>query len=300
MTSTFINADTIADALQRWAADFEPRFAALLEPIDDVPRELVEAVRYSALAGGKRLRPFLVIRCCELNGGSAQEALPAAAAIECVHSFSLIHDDLPAMDNDDFRRGRPANHKRFDEATAILAGDALLALSFELIARWSTDPQRTTALVRELARGTGWAGMIGGQMVDLTGQSQPPSRELTEFIHLRKTARLFETGCRMGAIVAGADAGTTDAVGRYGHYLGRGFQISDDLLDVTSTAQRMGKSVAKDSPAGKQTFPSAVGIAESLQAAREAAEAAVAALQGFGEEADELRALATFVIRREH
>ena len=300
MSSICTKADSIAETLKRWAADFEPKFAALLEPAEDVPPELVEAVYYSALADGKRLRPFLVTRCCQINGGSAEDALPAAAAIECVHAFSLIHDDLPAMDDDDFRRGQPTNHKKFGEATAILAGDALLALSFELIARNVADSHRASVVVLELARGAGWAGMIGGQVADVLSESKAPSRRLAEYIHVRKTARLFEAGCRMGAVIAGADQPAVDAVGQYGCLLGQAFQIADDLLDMTSTTKQMGKRVGKDARAGKQTFPAAVGIAESRGAAQEAAEAAVATLARFGEDAGDLRALATFVIQRQH
>lgn len=300
MSNPCTSDQPIAETLRQWAGTFDERFAALMEPVDEAPAELVEAMRYSALAGAKRLRPFLVTRFCEINGGTANDALPAAAAIECVHTFSLIHDDLPAMDDDDFRRGQPSNHSKFDEATAILAGDALLVLSFELILGHSSPGHRAAAVALELARGAGWRGMIGGQMADILGESRPPSRELSEYIHVRKTARLFEAGCRMGALVAVADPDAVDAAGRYGHHLGRAFQIADDLLDVTSTTGQMGKAVGKDAGAGKQTFHAIVGLPDSRAAAVEACQAAIAALEPFGEAADDLRALATFVVRREH
>jgi len=299
---TFATDKTITpeETLQHWVREFEPTFATLLEPIDDVPPRLVEAVHYSALAGGKRVRPFLVVRFGELCGGRRDDAWAPAAAIECVHAFSLIHDDLPAMDDDDLRRGQPTNHKKFGEAAAILAGDALLALAFELLARHVSDGKLAANLVLELARGAGWAGMIGGQMADILGEGHPPSSELTEYIHVRKTAKLFEVACRMGALVARADDDTLEAATRYGHWLGRGFQIADDLLDVTSTAERMGKNVHKDACVGKQTFPAAVGLEQSRERARRAFQEAVAALESFGPAADDLRALAAFVVERHH
>ncbi|NOT00793.1 MAG: polyprenyl synthetase family protein [Phycisphaerales bacterium] len=293
-------APSVADALKRWSQSFGVRFDGLLTAGDDLSPRLMEAMRYSALAGGKRLRPYLLTRCCEVCGGSADDAFPAAAAIECVHAFSLVHDDLPAMDNDDLRRGRPTNHKQFGEAAAILAGDGLLALAFELVTRCPVEPSRVVAVVAELARGTGWLGMIGGQMADIDGQSQAPSRELSEYIHERKTAALFQSACRIGAIVAGAADESQVAVGSFGRCLGHAFQIADDLLDVTSTSEQMGKGVGKDAKAGKQTFPAVWGVDESVEVARRAAERAVESLSPFGPEADDLRALASYVIQRHH
>ena len=300
MTLSSTNAEPVAQTLKHWATAFEPAFAAMLQPHDDVPPRLVEAMRYSALAQGKRVRPFLVTRFCELNGGSFDDALPPAAAIECVHAFSLIHDDLPGMDDDDLRRGQPTNHKKYGEATAILAGDALLALAFELIARHVSAAARAAALVSELARGAGWSGMIGGQMADILGETKPPSREQVEYIHVKKTASLFEIACRMGAIAADADQPAIEVAGRYGHWLGRAFQIADDLLDVTATVGQMGKGIAKDAAAGKQTFPAAVGLEQSRVAARHAVHNAIDVLDAFGQPADDLRALANYVVQRHH
>ena len=224
--------------------------------------------------------------------------MPSAVAAECVHVFSLIHDDLPAMDDDDLRRGQPTNHKVFGEAVAILAGDALLALAFEIIARYTPDKAVVPELVAELAGATGWCGIIGGQTADVLGESQPPERELVEYIDLHKTARLFEGCCRMGAVVAGADQHQLEALGRFGRHFGTAFQIADDLLDLTSTEQQMGKRVGKDLAAGKQTYPRVAGIEASRRVAHEQVELAIAALESFGESADDLRDLARYILVR--
>lgn len=288
----------ILDTLSAFARQFESTLAGMLTPDADMPEMLAEAMRYSVLEGGKRVRAFIVTRGCELCGGTAQMAAPAAVALECVHAFSLVHDDLPAMDNDDLRRGRPTCHKAFGEAIAILAGDGLLTVAFEIIATRIVDPARATAAVAELARGTGWAGMIAGQTRDILGERQPPDLALTRQIHLQKTARLFEAAGRLGAISAGADAKHSEALRNYGRHLGRAFQIADDLLDLTGTTEQMGKAVTKDAGAGKQTYPAAAGVPASQEAAREAMSAAMAALDIFGPAADDLRALARFVVDR--
>ena len=294
----------LAGRLRAFAARFDTHFERLLTPAQPAPQRIRDAVRYAALAPGKRLRPYLVVRCCELVGGREDDAWPVASAIECVHAFSLVHDDLPAMDDDDLRRGKPTCHIQFDEATAILAGDALVTLAFELLTR-TNEPAVAARpvipvcrLVRELAEGTGWAGMIGGQMDDISGQSQPPDLDRTISIHRRKTARLFETACRLGALVGGGDDARVDALGSYGQSLGRAFQIADDLLDVTANAEALGKTTGKDALACKQTFPRIVGIEGSRTAARELVDAAVAAVSGFGPEADDLRTLARWAIDR--
>lgn len=291
---------SFAETLKCWARVFDAKLARFLEPTEGTPAMLVEAMRYSALASGKRLRPYLVIRWCELNGGTEADALPAAVAVELVHTFSLIHDDLPAMDNDDLRRGQPTSHKKFGQAMAILAGDALLTLSFEIIARDVSHPQRASAILLELARGTGWSGMIGGQAVDVLGENRPPSRVLTEYIQQRKTASLFQSACRTGAIAAGAEPNAVEQAGRYGWDLGSAFQITDDLLDVTASSEQLGKGVAKDVLAGKQTMTAAVGSAESKTVADEAIGRAVGVLEPLGSVADDLRALAGFVVERHH
>ena len=291
---------SLPQRVRDFASRFDERFREYLTPSEDVPRELVEAIRFSALAPGKRIRPYLVARCCELVDGRVADCWPVAAAVESVHAFSLIHDDLPAMDDDNLRRGRPTCHKKFNEATAVLAGDALVVLAFELLTRHVKDQVLAARMVLELAVGTGWAGMIGGQTADILGQSAPPALELASYIHERKTASLFETACRLGVLVAGGSADSVAACGRFGQNLGRAFQIADDLLDVTSTARELGKEAGKDAAANKQTFPQCVGIERSRTAAMEQAEAAIAELDIFGPEADDLRALARYVVDRNY
>lgn len=300
MSAVFTDLQSITQKMKDWATEFEPSFTALLSPHADVHPKLVQAVHYSALDGGKRLRPYLTVRCCELAGGRRDVAVPAAAAVECVHVFSLIHDDLPAMDNDDFRRGRPSNHRQFDEATAILAGDALLTLAFELLCIDSYTANCSVKLVRELSRSTGWGGMIGGQLADIAGERHPASRSSVEQIHAQKTAALIEAACRMGAVTAGAADIVVNTLGRYGRHLGQAFQIADDLLDVTSCDQQLGKKAGKDAAAGKQTMHQAVGIEEARSIAEQQVRAAIDALASFGDVADDLRSLARFVVERRH
>ena len=286
--------------LKTFAAEFDRHFERYLTPCGDVPPELLEAVRYSALAPGKRIRPYLVKRCCELVGGCVDDVWPAGAAIECVHAFSLIHDDLPAMDDDDLRRGRLASHKRFTEAVAILAGDALVVLAFELLARHIPDAHLSAKLTLELAEGAGWSGMIGGQTADIEGQSKPPTLGLAEYIHKRKTARLFESACRFGAMVGRANTDAVESLGRFGRLLGQAFQIADDLLDLTSTTEAMGKGVGKDAKASKQTYPQCMGVDASRRAARDATTAAIAELEAFGPAADDLRTLSRWLADRDY
>jgi len=225
-------------------------------------------------------------------------ARPAAVAIECVHAFSLVHDDLPAMDDDDLRRGRPTCHKAYGEGMAILAGDALLTLAFEILSTRTDNVRTAMAAVRELARATGWSGMIGGQTIDILSENEPPQQSLVERIHALKTARLFECSARLGAISAEADEPRASAAGAFGHQLGLAFQIADDLLDVTGNAQQLGKSVSKDAIAGKQTYPAAVGLEASFKAADQAARQAIETLNIFGPCSEDLRELARFVVER--
>jgi geranylgeranyl pyrophosphate synthase len=260
---------------------------------------LVEAMRYSLEAGGKRVRPVLVLWSCELCGGNRQDAMPAALAVECVHTFSLIHDDLPALDDDDTRRGRPSSHRRFGEALAILAGDGLLALSFEILAREIDDPAMAVAMVGELAEASGAAGMIGGEAADIEAESSPPDAGLTSSIHAAKTARLIEACCRLGALAAGADDRSVSALAGYGQALGLAYQAVDDLLDATAGSATVGKKTGKDGPAGKQTYPRAVGIEETRQRAAAMVERAIAALAPFGPPSGKLASLARFVAIRQ-
>ncbi len=259
---------------------------------------MADSVRYSLLAPGKRIRPYLVTQCCRLCGGAEAEAIPAALAVECVHTSSLIHDDLPAMDDDDLRRGLPTNHKVFGEAIAILAGDTLLTMAFEVLGTQIASPTVAAASVAALGRAIGWQGMMGGQAADLIGESQAPDLRLVEAIHRRKTACLFEACARLGAIAARGDGRTQDALGSFGRWFGLAFQIADDLLDVTGSAQAAGKRVVKDEKAGKQTYPGVVGIESSRQAGKDAVRAALAQLEGFGPQAEDLRQLTRFVVDR--
>src|SRR5438552_2105720 len=253
------------------------------------PERLREAMAYSLLAPGKRLRPALVMFACEAAGGVQAAALPAAAAVEMVHTYSLIHDDLPAMDDDDLRRGRPTCHKQFGEALAILAGDALLTLAFQVLAE--TYPAATAAACcRELARAAGASGMVGGQVGDLAWENQPTGRVADlERIHAHKTGALFRASLRMGAFAAqgerpgGPEAAMLSAFDEYGRGFGLAFQITDDLLDVEGEADRAGKRVGKDAARGKLTYPGLLGVSETRGRAQAACDRALAALAPFGE-----------------
>lgn len=286
--------------LKDFGLEFDNHLRRFFAADEKVTPRLHDAVLYSALGFGKRIRPFLVVQCCHAVGGTREEALPPAVAVECVHAFSLVHDDLPAMDNDDFRRGRPTTHKAFDEATAILAGDALIAMAFEVLSVHVADAQRAVAMMRELAIGAGWMGIIGGQAADLEGQDRPASLERTRFIHDRKTASLFRAGCKMGAIAGGASPEQIDRLDDFGARAGLAFQIADDLLDVTASERELGKGVGKDLKAGKQTYPACVGIESSQREARDLSEQAIGLLDPFGPAADGLRELARYAVARNY
>ncbi|MBI2930738.1 MAG: polyprenyl synthetase family protein, partial [Planctomycetes bacterium] len=255
--------------------------------------------RYSVFGGGKRLRPALVLWTCAANKGRASDALPAACAIELIHTYSLIHDDLPAMDDDDFRRGRPSCHKAYDEATAILAGDALQAAAFEMIAQRTPDPSLVPALVTELARAAGSRGMVGGQQFDIdTNLDLTPER--VQLIHDLKTAAMFTAATAMGAIAAHASAEEVRRMTVYGRSLGLAFQIADDMLDVCGTAEELGKTPGKDAKQRKATYPALFGLEESRRRAQRLADTAVGALSALGRRGDRLRAVAEFVVSRTH
>lgn len=269
---------------------------------DERDARLMEAVRYSALSGGKRIRPFLVVSSAELFSVSRPYALRVAAAIEMVHCYSLIHDDLPAMDNDDLRRGLPTCHVKFDEATAILAGDALLARSFEVLAGAAThpDPRVRADLVTELAKAAGSAGMVGGQMLDLLAEKQ--TFEMAEITRMQrmKTGALIAVSCESGAILGKAADSSRHALHAYAHDLGLAFQIVDDLLDVEGSSEEVGKRTGKDKDAGKATFVSILGIEQARAQSAMLADQAIQHLDAFNDEAEPLRALARFVVTRRH
>jgi geranylgeranyl diphosphate synthase type II len=263
--------------------EVEAALDRLLPKESEEPRELHEAMRYSVFAGGKRVRPALALLFCEALGRGREAAMGVAAAFECVHVYSLIHDDLPAMDDDDFRRGKPSNHKAFGEALAILAGDALLTLAFELAAG-APDRGLGAELALELARAAGAAGMVGGQVLDIRSEGKtrvPPSRDgaTLEAIHRRKTAALIRGASRAGALAGGAGPAELAAATRYGEALGLAFQVVDDILDVECTSEELGKTAGKDAAAGKLTYPALYGLDEAKRRARALVDEAQAALE---------------------
>jgi geranylgeranyl diphosphate synthase type II len=255
-------------------------------------------MRYSIFAGGKRLRPALVLAAAQAVGGSVQEALPAACAVEMIHTYSLIHDDLPAMDDDDLRRGRPTCHKVFGDAMAILAGDALLTYAFEVLTI-NSKPATVAALVRAVAKGVGTQGMVGGQVLDIEGEGQSATLVSVRAIHSWKTAALIAACCEAGALAAGATQVEIEQLGRYGQNIGLAFQVVDDILDVTSTPEALGKTPGKDAKSGKGTYPAVLGIQESRNEADRLAGIAFDALEIFGARAKTLDALGRFVLERQ-
>ena len=317
------------ELLRRHGQALAEFFGELAERFPGAPARLMESIEYSLTAGGKRLRPALVLECwraCQAgnlspragNGDRAsrnktgrskqadsiaegdptyQSALAAAAAIELIHTFSLVHDDLPAMDDDDLRRGRPTNHKVFGEAMAILAGDAMVTMAFEIIATVA-DASVAPALVRELASASGPTGMIGGQVLDIDSENVALGLEQLRQLHRMKTGALLTAACRLGAIAAGAQTPALQAVTDFGRHMGLAFQIVDDLLDVTSTPDQLGKATCKDANKGKNTYPSLLGIERSRSEADAQLAAALASLEVLGTAADPLRTLAGFVVRR--
>lgn len=267
------------------------------------PETIYESMRYSLLAGGKRLRPILCLAACELMGGSVSAAMPTACALEMVHTMSLIHDDLPSMDNDDYRRGRLTNHKVYGEDVAILAGDALLTYAFEYVARATAGvpPDRVLRVIADLAKAVGAAGLVGGQVVDLASEGQADvTVETLDFIHTHKTAALLEISVTSGAILAGASDADIAKLGRYAQHIGLAFQIVDDVLDITATQEELGKSVGKDLQAQKVTYPSLWGIEASQQRAHDLIAEAKAELQAFGDLRKPLEAIADYIISRTH
>ena len=261
--------------------------------------DLKEAMRYTLFSPGKRIRSAIVLWCCEVVGGKInRNAEVAAAAIEMVHTYSLIHDDLPAMDNDDLRRGQPTCHKAFDEATAILTGDALLTLAFEILAKEIDGAELATRLVGELAEAAGPSGMVAGQLADLKTEGKTGSEEILKFIHTNKTAKMFRCAAAMGAICGGAGQKEYELLCEYGLKTGLGFQIADDILDVSASSEQLGKTAGKDDKAAKCTYPAVVGLKKAKELERKLAEEAKAILKPFGKRADILRQLATALTER--
>jgi geranylgeranyl diphosphate synthase type II len=265
------------------------------------PESLREAMRYSLLAGGKRLRPILCLAACELAGGDADQAMATAVALEMIHTMSLIHDDLPAMDNDDLRRGRPTSHKVFGEANAILAGDALLTRAFEMVALRSpgVPPERLLQVVGELALASGAPGLVGGQVVDLECEGQSVDLDTLEYIHLHKTGALLRACVISGALIAGAPDPLLQALGVYARGIGLAFQIIDDILDVTASSEVLGKTAGKDLTADKTTYPKLLGLEESRRRADGLVLEAKTSLEPWRDRAAPLLALADFITSRD-
>ena len=274
-----------------------------LPPADELPDSLHKSMRYSVFAGGKRVRPILLLAACEAVGGEIGPAMPAACAMEMIHTYSLIHDDLPAMDNDDFRRGNPTNHKVFGEAIAILAGDALLTEAFILLSdpgHWGkTGSTRLLPVIHEIARSAGSHGMVGGQVVDMESEGKRDvDLAIVQYIHTHKTGALLKASVKAGALLGGADDAGLAAMTRYGEAVGLAFQIADDILDIEGTTEEIGKDAGSDEARGKATYPAVMGIAEAKRRAGELVEMALDALSGFDEKADPLREIARYIVYR--
>ena len=298
-----------AQRLDQTAEDTEILLAELLSDAllpEEIarPKRLIEAMRYSSLNGGKRLRPFLVVESSAVFGVSREAALLAGAALECIHCYSLVHDDLPAMDNSDLRRGRPTLHKAYDDATAILAGDALLTLAFDIITRDEIhrDASVRLALTRALARAAGVGGMAGGQMLDLAGEGRFGDRTPVDVARLQqmKTGALLRYGCIAGAILGQSSRQQYQALDDYGRALGEAFQIADDLLDVEGDTAALGKQTGQDAALGKTTFVTQLGIDGAKRRVRDLLARADAALSMFGAKGEVLRAAARFVAERKN
>ncbi len=263
------------------------------------PATIHSAMRYSLFAGGKRLRPALCLAAAEACGGSREAALPFACAVECIHTYSLIHDDLPAMDNDDFRRGKPTNHKVYGEGIAILAGDGLLTQAFEIVVQGkATSRYSHQTIVLELARAAGSLQLIAGQVADLEGEGKPLSQRELRFIHERKTSALLCCSVRLGGMNANCTPAQLNALSDFGYYVGLAFQVIDDILDVTQTSEQLGKTAGKDVTAQKATYPSIVGLEKSRKIAKQLTDKAFRSLQPFKGKAVALDALARYLLER--
>ncbi|QUV99941.1 polyprenyl synthetase family protein [Chloracidobacterium sp. MS 40/45] len=271
----------------------------LMPPVTTPPPRIHEAMRYSLMAGGKRLRPILVLAAGEVFGGAPERLYPVACAFEMVHTYSLIHDDLPAMDNDDLRRGMPTCHKQFDEATAILAGDGLMTHAFRILAEMDAPAEQKVRVIRELAVGSGTVeGMIAGQVVDLEAEGKPIDAGRLAFIHRAKTGALIRGALVCGGIVADAAESDLALLSAYGDRVGLAFQIADDILDETATAEQLGKTPGKDAAAGKATYPALYGLEASRKQAESLAEEAIEVLVPLGQRAELLIEMARFVVHR--
>lgn len=269
---------------------------------DVLPTSLHKAMRYSTFAAGKRIRPILMLAACEAVGGSIDSVMPAACAMEMIHAYSLIHDDLPAMDDDDFRRGRPTCHKVYGEALAILAGDALLTEAFILLSRLGTDNSVSVEIARRviatISRCAGSMGMVGGQVVDMDSEGKDIDLATLEYIHTRKTGALILASVQSGALLGGATEVQVEALGRYAKAAGLAFQVADDILDIVGDQQLLGKDVGSDQERGKATYPALLGLEAARDRARELRDVALASLDRFDERAEPLRSIAHYIVDR--
>ena len=274
-----------------------------LPAADHIPSSVHKSMRYSVFAGGKRVRPILMLAACEAVGGSIEQAMPAACAMEMIHTYSLIHDDLPAMDDDDFRRGNPTNHKVFGEAIAILAGDALLTEAFILMSSaafpQSVSADRKLAVIQEIAVCAGSRGMVGGQVVDMESEGKVGiDLPTVQYIHTHKTGALLKASVKAGAMLGGADPDALAAMIKYGETVGLAFQIADDILDIEGSTEEIGKDAGSDEARGKATYPAVVGIVEAKEYARELVQIALDALSRFDGKAEPLRQIAHYIVAR--
>ncbi len=312
MTSRNSGTATASDRVDEASFDLQGYLSARKDIVEQAldesiavvyPETIYDSMRYSLLAGGKRLRPILCLATCEMTGGTLDMAMPTACALEMIHTMSLIHDDLPAMDNDDYRRGKLTNHKIYGDAIAILAGDGLLAYAFEhvAVATKGVPAERVVNVVARLGRALGAAGLVGGQSVDLACEGKPDvSAETLEFIHQHKTAALLEAAVVSGAVLAGAPRCDIQRLSHYAQCIGLAFQIVDDILDITATQDELGKTAGKDLQSQKVTYPSLWGLDESRAKAQQLVVDAKQALAPFGPAAQPLVALADFITARTH
>jgi geranylgeranyl diphosphate synthase type II len=292
----------IKSYLKAAAAHIDDALDCYLPDEDRMPQNLHKAMRYSVFAGGKRVRPILMMAACEAVGGRRDSVIPAACAMEMIHTYSLIHDDLPAMDDDDFRRGQPTNHKVFGEANAILAGDALLTEAFVLLSNddigIKVDPDTRRRVLHIIARAAGCAGMVGGQVVDMESEGKEVDLPTLEYIHIHKTGALIKASIEVGALLGGADEKSLGKLTRYGELAGLAFQIADDILDVTADQEELGKDVGSDEARGKATYVSLLGLRQARERANELRDMAMDTLSGLGAAAEPLRQIMKYIIER--
>lgn len=295
--------DTLEAYLQQQQQRVERALDQWLPALDQYPPGLMDAMRYSVFAGGKRLRPTLMLAAAESVGGNSEPVLPAACALECIHTYSMIHDDLPAMDDDDYRRGKPTNHIIYGEAMAILAGDALLTHAFEML----SSPHLTTQfpadvllqVSRCMAHAAGSFGMIGGQVVDIISEGQRVDLPVVEYIHRHKTAALIEASTTIGGMLGGGSPEQVEALRSYGHQVGWAFQIIDDILDIEGDAATLGKAVGRDAELNKATYPAVLGVEASRQRAMALIQQGLERLSSFGDRAEPLRQIAVYMVSRD-